>query len=188
MTAKDYLTGLLAHIQESFLHLEIKNEWAAFTGMLNQYSPRVDIAIGPFNINPGPNLTEKYNQLVNSLSINEFLNKAYTFHTQNCDPLHYHEIILPDFDIMININQNARCLIAIEIENTNSKKHMMGSIVNAASLGRVGIGIAYCPSALRTFLRILNYLSFLKRVGKNYYDTSNFLVLSVDQFNQLIIV
>ncbi len=73
---------------------------------------------------------------------------------------------------MLRKNRNSRCLIAIEIENTNSKKHMMGSIVNAASLGRIGIGVAYCDSAMRTFLGIVNYLNFLKRVEKNSFEAS----------------
>lgn len=58
----------------------------------------------------------------------------------------------------------------------------MGSIVNAASLGRIGIGIAYNDSVLRTFIRILAYLSLLKRVGKNTYDTTNFLIVTKEQF------
>ena len=46
----------------------------------------------------------------------------------------------------------------------------MGSLINAASLGRAGIGIAYNDSVKRTFVRIMNYLRFLKRVEKNTYD------------------
>ena len=62
----------------------------------------------------------------------------------------------------------------------------MGSLINAASLGRIGIGIAYNESVKRTFLRILNYLAFLKRVEKNTYDTTNFLIITKEQLSELL--
>jgi hypothetical protein len=58
--------------------------------------------------------------------------------------------------------------------------------VNAASLGRIGIGVAYNDRTLRTFVRLLNYLGFLKRVGKNTYKTTNFLILTKDQLESII--
>jgi len=96
------------------------------------------------------------------------------------------EINIPEFDYLTRKNQNARCFLAIEIENTSTKKHIMGSMINAASLGRIGIGIAYNDSVKRTFLRILNYLAFLKRVEKNTYDTTNFLILTKEQFLEIL--
>ena len=62
----------------------------------------------------------------------------------------------------------------------------MGSMINAASLGRVGIGIAYNDSVLRTFIRMLNYMGFLKRVEKNAYDTTNFLIVTKEQFQEIV--
>jgi hypothetical protein len=173
-------------IETKFPGQEVKNEWTAFAGQIYQYSPRVDIAVGPFNAGPWPNLTETYNQLISNPSTIDFLTQAFEFHRRNLDINLYQEIIHPHFNDLIYKNQNARCFIAFEIENRNSKKHMMGSVVNAASLGRIGIGIAFNESTRRAFCRILNYLGFLKRVEKNTYDTTNFIVLSVDQLNQLL--
>src|ERR1035437_6800058 len=141
MTASEYQLNVLENCKQIFPGHEIKSEWAAFTGNLYQYSPRVDIAVGPFNVAPGPNLVEDYNDLIISKPIKDFLEVAINFHIQNANLELYNQMVHPEFNSIININQNARCLIAIEIENTNSKKHMMGSIINAASLGRVGIGI-----------------------------------------------
>lgn len=186
MTAREFQNDLFPLIQNKFPGQEIRNEWAAFTGQIHQYSPRVDIAVGPFNVAPGPNLTQLYNQLVANDTTVNFLIQAFNFHQQNLDINLYNEIIHPDFNQLIHKNQNARCFIAFEIENKNSKKHIMGSVINAASLGRVGIGIAFNDSTLRTFCRILNYLSFLRRVEKNTYDTTNFIILSVEQINQLL--
>ena len=76
--------------------------------------------------------------------------------------------------------------MAFEIENTSTKKHIMGSMINAASLGRIGIGIAFNDSVMRTFVRILNYLGFLKRVEKNTYDASNFLIITKEQLEIIL--
>ena len=186
MTAKEFQNGLIDPIENKFQRQEVRNEWTAFTGQIYQYSPRVDIAVGPFSIAPGPNRINDYNRLLRTRGNNRFLRSAFAMHIENLDQTLYEEIIHPDYAEAVNRNQNARCFIAFEIENKNSKKHIMGSIVNAASLGRVGIGIAFTESTLRTFCRILNYLSFLRRVGKNTYDTTNFFVLTIDQINELL--
>src|SRR5690606_11867689 len=83
-------------------------------------------------------------------------------------------------------NTNSRCLFAVEIENTSTKKHIMGSIVNAASLGRIGIGIGFCEEAYRAFIRIVNYLTWLKEVGKSSYPVGNFFVLRKTQFAEIL--
>jgi hypothetical protein len=187
MTAKDYQNALFQDISEKFPELEIKKEWNAFAGTRKQYLPRVDIAFGPFNIEPGPNLIDIYNRLVEKNRLRGFLQNAFYLHKQNLlsfDPAA--NGVFQEFDVLVNSNQNARCLIAIEIENTNSKKHMMGSIVNASSLGRVGLGVSFCDSATNTFMRILAYLKFLSSVGKNSYNTNNFLVLTAHQIDELV--
>lgn len=70
------------------------------------------------------------------------------------------------FEEAISRNANARCLLAIEIETASTKKHNMGSIVNAAYLGRIGIAIGYSEKALKAFLRIVNCLGYFS-VKKN---------------------
>lgn len=186
MTAKEYQAELQLNLISLFPNQEIRSEWAAFTGLKYQYSPRVDLAIGPFNISPGANLIDTYNSLVQESQFNNFLTTAFQYHVVNLDLSLYDEILHPNFEQLIFKNQNSRCLIAIEIENLNSKKHIMGSIVNASSLGRVGIGIACNLTTLNTFCRILNYLSFLKRVDKNTYDVTNFIVLTIAQVQHLL--
>jgi hypothetical protein len=186
MTTTDYQKGLFTELKKIFPITEY--EWRAFkTGDKHKYGPRVDIAIGPFNDEDAPeNLTYRYNELVHTERTKRFLKKAYDFHIQNLDSKIYSEVNHPSFLEVIERNQNARCLISIEIENKNSRKHIMGSVVNAASLGRVGIGIGFTKDVTSTFLRIINYLSFLKNVEKNGYDTCNFLVLTIDQMNSII--
>lgn len=188
MTAKEYQIQLFADLSYTFPEEQIKNEWSSFRGHgQNQYSPKVDIAVGPFSIIAGENKIREYDELCESDDVRFFLSNIYEFHRQNVnqDAL-VNELIVPDFDILIKKNRNARCFIAFEIENSNSKKHILGSLINAASLGRIGVGVAYSDKSFKTFIRMLNYLAFLKRVKKNSYDTTNFLIVKHDQLSDII--
>lgn len=186
MTAKEFQDSITPQLEEKLVGLEVISEWRAFENMPYQYSPIVDIAVGPFSIAPGRNRTGEYNQLLRNNNIENFLRRIYDFHIENIGDEWLNEIQIPEFDFLIQKNQNARCFCAIEIENTSSKKHIMGSMINAASLGRIGIGIAYNDSVKRTFVRILNYLGFLKRVEKNTYDATNFLIITKEQIESLL--
>lgn len=184
MTATEYQIFLAPLMTAKFIDLEVVSEWRAFRGMNYQYSPRVDIAVGPFSVAPGPNRTAEYNQIIQRPVVNRFLKSLYDTHVENIGEEWLNEIKIPEFDYLIRKNQNARCLMSIEIENSSTKKHIMGSMVNASSLGR--IGIAYNESVLKTFLRMLNYMGFLKRVEKNTYDTTNFLIVTKEQFQEIV--
>lgn len=185
MNTKEYQNILKEKFELLFPELEVKSEWISFKKMDRHYAPKVDLAFSPFSITAGETKELEYDALTNVDSIRNFLEKVYHFHEQNLrNELFSNEYELPDFERVVNKNSNARCFIALEIENRNSKKHMMGSIINAASLGRVGIGVAYCDSAFRTMARILHYLAFLRRVEKNTYDTTNFLLIKQEQLEQ----
>ena len=186
MDAKQFQEIITSQIRAKLVNLEVISEWRAFESMPNQYSPRVDIAVGPFSVESGQNKTSEYNQLLRDENIEKFLRRIYDFHIENIGDEWISEIIIPVFDYLIQKNQNARCFLSIEIENTSTKKHIMGSLINAASLGRIGIGIAYNDSVKRTFVRIMNYLGFLKRVEKNTYDTTNFLIITKEQFESIL--
>ena len=41
----------------------------------------------------------------------------------------------------IDQNSNARCFLAIEIENQTDRKHLMGSSLNSSIMGKIGIVI-----------------------------------------------
>jgi hypothetical protein len=186
VTTSQYQLQLFEKLQHKFV--DVRNEWNAFErSVINQYSPRVDIAIGPFNDHAAKvNLERTYDEMVKEYTYSNFIKRAFDFHTENLSREKYETIIPYSFYEAIERNKNARCLIAIEIENKNSRKHIMGSIVNAASLGRIGIGVGFTKESKNSFLRIVNYLGFLKEVGKNSYETANFFVLSTDQMNELV--
>jgi hypothetical protein len=66
-------------------------------------------------------------------------------------------------DLIFNINP--RCFLAIEIERETSEKHVLGGIINASALGKVGI-IVTKDEKYQSAMRIRRYLRFLVAVGK----------------------
>ncbi|MCH3885675.1 hypothetical protein [Tenacibaculum aquimarinum] len=186
MTATEYQNLIIPLLSNKLQGLEVVGEWRAFRGINYQYSPRVDIVVGPFSVAPNNNQTAEYNDILRNENTDRFLKRIYDYHVENISNEWLNEIQIPEFDYLTRKNQNARCFLSIEIENSSTRKHIMGSMINAASLGRIGIGIAYNESVKRTFIRILNYMAFLKRVEKNTYDTTNFMILTKEQFQELV--
>ena len=74
----------------------------------------------------------------------------------------------------------------MEIEKSEKRKYMLGDIINACSLGRIGIIIAWDCSVLKSFLRITEYLGFLKGKRKPTYETRNLIIISKDQFTEFM--
>ena len=151
----------------------------------NTYSPEPDVAVGPFA--KTRSYIEEYNQMA----------EDYIDFIELC--ILFHEINLKKYDIIFEktanfesfytdaVNWNARCFIAVEIENRPSSiKHVLGSTLNAISLGRVGLLVGFSDVVIAKFLRCIKYLDFLKSVRKSEMKFENALVLSKDQFVDII--
>jgi hypothetical protein len=144
------------------------------------YSPRLDIAVGPFATDR--NCIQEYDHLSNIHR--SFLSVLYDYHISNIrDSVDEQS---ESFDRVMKRKSNARCFLAIEIENKVSNKHLMGGAINAAALGRIGIIIGWDDSVLKKIIRMRNYLRFLSNVGKNSFDTANLLVLNAGQFENIL--
>jgi hypothetical protein len=177
------LNGLL--VQQGY-EPEVKAPWAAFSGQGRRlYSPQVDIAVGPFATER--RYKDKYDRMVNSFDW--LIDTWIDMFRQNwqrvigdrywSEPLHSPSGYT-DF-IEYSANRNARCFIAIEIENKNSRKHLMGSIINAGALGRVGILVAWQEEVLRAAIRMREYFDFLREAQKRTFNMSDVIVLSGNQ-------
>src|SRR5262245_58746223 len=94
------------------------------------YSPRLDVAVGPFATNQ--RFIEEYNYLMETSR--QFIDNILIHHKNNIRQFD-NEIDILSFKKLKNKNANARCLLAIEIENRVSRKHLMGGVINAAALG-----------------------------------------------------
>ena len=179
----DELTVLL--VQQGY-ESEVRVPWPAFSRQGRRiYSPKVDIAIGPFAIEK--RYEDEYDQMVNSY--HSLIDSWIDMFRQNWQSViggrywrvsPYSPSAYSDF-IEHSANRNARCFIAIEVENKNSRKHLLGSIINAGALGRVGILVAWREEVLRAAIRIREYFDFLQEAEKRTFNMSDVIVLSRNQ-------
>jgi hypothetical protein len=155
----------------------VVTEWPALADEVGAYSPRVDIAVGPFAtqtqyIAEYDHLESQHHELLDRLH-RSFTDNLREFGSQRA---------APQLDLMCGSNSNARCFLAIEVEGSGSRKHIMGGVVNASSLGRFGVSLASTDAHLRTLLRVREYMMFLGEVGKNRFNPKNSLLLTTHQF------
>jgi hypothetical protein len=158
---------------------EVAAQWYPFIGEeRNMYWPVVDIAVGPFAKfeKRGPRYTAMMNQT------RLFIQSLIEVHNQNVQALDGQA----NFHMLVHFNENARCLFCIEVEQSGSKKHCLGNLVNASALGRIGLLVAMRDSVLRTFVRQRAYLKFLADVEKNTFKTANALILTAAQFDECL--
>ncbi len=156
---------------------QVAREWTSLRGEDGVYTPRLDVAVGPFATGATRH-ESSYDALASAHR--SLIERLYECHCQNvrglCPGDH-----LPSLSTILSRNPNARCFMAIEIENECSRKHILGGLVNAAALGRIGIVVAWTPEKLRAVLKMRRYLLFLASVGKNTFDPANLLVLWREQ-------
>jgi len=166
---------------------DVRVPWPAFSGHGRQiYSPKVDIAVGPFAIE-NRRYEYEYDRMVNSF--NRLIDTWIDMFRRNWQsyigdrywrvppgsPSGYRDFVEH------GANRNARCFIAIEVENETTRKHLMGSISNAGALGRVGILAAWQEKVLRAAIRMREYFDFLQEVEKRTFNMSDVIVLTKDQ-------
>ena len=147
-----------------------KNSQDDFTREL--YCPRLDIAVGPFNIDGNVNWNiEEMERVVHIRRsfIKRLLNHSETPHIE-----------IEEF--LSNKNQNPRCFLAIEIENSGSSKHMLGDVANVSILGSIGIIVPFNDKKLSLCKRIKQYVGFATEVGKTNVVFKNVLILNKANF------
>lgn len=159
----------------------IKTEWRAITNLQGVYCPRIDIAVGPFA--EGKICVGEYNQLMHMSEC--FLNRLIDYHCQNVQSWGGETVRLHLEDIR-SYNSNSRCLLAIEVENKVSRKHLLGGAMNASALGRLGIVVGWTEDKVKALVKLCRYWDFLRSVGKNTFKTTNLLILSPDQLRDAI--
>lgn len=162
------------------IYREVEVQWYPFLGIgRDMYAPRIDIAVGPFAIE-SRRFHERYTELL--FETRPFIQSLIECHNHNLESAEERA----SFETAAFFNLNARCLLCIEIEDSGSRKHCLGNLVNASALGRIGLLIARSEKILRTFVRQRVYLRFLANVEKNSFRTDNALVLSAEQFDECL--
>jgi hypothetical protein len=135
-----------------------------------QYRPRIDYAIRPLNIDIHTN----YN--------NELINKAYEKFRDLISEIKGNG--QPRTQLIEN--NNPRCFLAIEYEkNPPSRKHTLGSMINACVMGKIGIIVAIDQKILGRCIRIVEYLQYLQE-NKNLLNIQNCIVIEKEGFESIL--
>lgn len=179
MSVKSYQARLVEKLQP--LLGEVTMEWKPFLTRDQGYSPRPDIAVGPYAIED--NSEHIHKKLIRKHRY--FIRALISKHNENAE--HYaSQLPIRNFDELTNSNANARCLFCVEIENQVSRKHILGGLVNASALGRVAILVGWDERKVRAMFQQRIYMDFLRRVRKNHFYTENVVILSPQQFEECV--
>ncbi len=172
---QDLACGLLGRV---FGRDNAIKEWDVTKGTQDAYvrdfyHPRLDIAVGPFSIDGNIEHNQK--------AIDRTVRDKLSFIRAMCE---CSEVPRTHFRTFLKQkNKNPRCFLAIEIEKSGSRKHMLGDIANVSILGSIGIIIPFDDKRLSAFIRIQKYLNYAANVGKTEnYLFKNVLILTKANF------
>jgi len=172
----EYQNLVTSGLKMIYPSVTVVTEWNSMREESGLYNPRLDIAVGPFATREP--CAERYDDLMEISR--KFVLSLLDIHLRNIREFDNPSYQLSYFDLKQK-NYNARCLLAIEIENRVSRKHLMGGAVNASALGRIGMLVAWTPEKLKAAIKLKRYLEFLGSVGKNTFNTTNLLILDRNQ-------
>jgi hypothetical protein len=182
LLVKEYQKECASKLRCIFKNSDVDVEWNSETSERHLYCPKPDIAIGPFATGDKSYIHE-YDEIQNSNS--EFLEKLISIHNDNMsDSNFYYEP--RHYNTSSSRNNNARCFLAIEIENKVSRKHLLGGAFNASALGRYGILVAYNPPIFRAMKRLDGYFKYLYDVKRNSFPLDNLFILDKSQFSEIL--
>ena len=178
---QEYQVKVCGYLCNIFGQDNVRREWDVATDSQDAYTrklycPRLDIAVGPFNIDG--NVDENNDRIKEAVDSNkDFIDNV----------LRLSGLSPGDVDSFLRQeNKNPRCFLAIEIEKSGSRKHMVGNIVNASILGAFGIIIPFDDKALSAYRKIDAYLDFAAKVGKTKEIFKNVLIINKEKFFKAI--
>ena len=89
-------------------------------------------------------------------------------------------------EIRQGANWNARCFLAIEVEDSKGSKHLLGDMINVGIAGRIGFITGYNKEKYETLLRQLEYIVYRVEAKKIKFNSRNILVLKPSRFEDII--
>ena len=179
---------ILTKFSSLYPNTEVVKEWRSITNFPGLYSPRIDVAVGPFSDSRGGNRRNEYDRLMDRTK--GFIESLFDLHFANVrqyrvpDEVRREELQRPDYQLVRNFNDNARCMFAVEIEHRVTRKHLLGGVVNASVLGRLGILVGFTEEQVRALVKLQAYWDFLRSVNKNSFETKNLIILSPEQLRE----
>jgi len=180
-TTKSFQNKIVVGLKGIFGDDMVEKEWDVAKDSQDAWSrklycPRIDVAVRPFNTTGN---IKRNNRIIDAkieeyrAFIAELVDKAET------------EVGSVD-NFLSNKNENPRCFLAIEIENSGTRKHMLGDIANASIIAAIGIVVPLNKSTLNGFKRIKKYIQFATEVDKIEAIFNNVLVINRDNFINII--
>ena len=133
-----------------------------------KYVPRLDFAVGPFNIAKEEPPFPKREEIKRRGRENETVRKIIELSDVR------HANLTP--------NENPRCLLAVEVESSTGRKHRMGSILNASFIGCYGIVVAKKnkreseDEIYDSLANIRSYIEAVYTVGKTELRIPNIVI------------
>jgi hypothetical protein len=163
---------IFTRLKQVFEGKNVIKEWDVAKNSRDEYTrelycPRVDFAIGPFNVDTNI----EYN--------NRLIEESYQKYRKLLELMKSRSDVK---DNALELNKNPRCFIAIEIENKSSRKHRLGSLVNASALGKIGIIVASNNRVFASFVKIRKYLAFLNQAQKIEISPKNVIIITKENF------
>ncbi|MDP8212100.1 MAG: hypothetical protein P9X22_02260 [Candidatus Zapsychrus exili] len=181
MDSKEYQKTSCHKLKQIFGNENVKQEWDVGKSSQDSltreiYCPRLDIAVGPFNIDG----RVEYNKQRIKDSIHRYSEFLRLIIDVSENGLHSKN------NILTSLNRNPRCFLQLRLNASGSRKHMLGDIANASILGAIGIVIPLTPSKLKGFTRIMKYIEFATAVGKLKSSFKNVLLINSDKFLEVL--
>lgn len=105
---QEYQEELKGKLNQVFSREVAQTEWSS---MINErdlfiYSPRIDVAVGPFAIEN--TYGYEYDGFLNNVNIQDFLRDLYEANRVNLGMINDNFVQVPSFEDMIYMNHNAR--------------------------------------------------------------------------------
>lgn len=176
-----YQADVVEKLKIIFGEDNVKNEWNVAKDSQDDYGrhlycPRIDVAVGPFNISG--EITRDNQRIIevieqHNVFIRKLVDNSETF-VGNAD------------DFLASRNKNPRCFLTIELEKSGSRKHLLGDIANASIIGAFGVVVGMNEDKLDAFKKIKKYIHFATQVDKLPKTFNNVIVLSRAKFMEII--
>ncbi len=177
MSASIYQEHTKEILERLFSPELVEKEWSIWKDAKDRwrnrqsYAPRLDIAVGPFN------LTSE-NRHRDTTAIRGFERHPVISHLI--------EIGREQNNGDFNYNINPRCLLAIEIEFSGSSKHILGNFTNASMMGLIGLVIGPVEKYAK-ISRVGDYFRTVRELEKAPPELfSNTVHMECEEFSELL--
>lgn len=180
-TVKGYQEVVFNSLKSIFGEHNVEKEWNVAKDSRDDftrefYCPRLDIAVGPFHIDGNNDYSDR--RMGREISLHRiFINNLF-----DCS-----ENPTGSFEEFVDKrNENPRCFLAVEIENSGYSKHMLGNIANVSIIGSIGIVIPFNEDKISLCKRIKKYVTFATEVEKIKDVFKNVLIIRKEKFLEVL--